>query len=139
MEIINTIKSIILNKTGAQIKSELGIPQHFTVVIQRIINQPNLIYLLTYNSRVPTIDLTTGRLRKNKALQLKRPKKSLFGMSLNTMKLTPAVDLDYVKPSITSQSLFILYDMAGEYMRDKSIKENIKNKLNLILFKDLED
>ena len=60
-------------------------------------------------------------------------------MSLNAMKLTPAVDIDYVKPSITSQSLFILYDMAGEYMRDKSIKENTKNKLNLILFKDLED
>ena len=139
MEIINTIKTIILNKTGAQIKSELGIPQHFTVVIQRIINQPNLIYLLTYNSRVPTMDLTTSRLKQNKAMQLKRPKKSLFGISLGAMKLTPAVDIDYVKPSITSQSLFILYDMAGEYMRDKSIKENTKNKLNLILYKDLED
>lgn len=139
MEIVNTIKSIILNKTGAQIKSELGIPQHFTVVIQRIINQPNLIYLLTYNSRVPTMDLTTSRLKQNKAMQLKRPKKSLFGISLGVMKLTPAVDIDYVKPSITSQSLFILYDMAGEYMRDKSIKENTKNKLNLILYKDLED
>jgi len=139
MEIINTIKSIILNKTGAQIKNELGIPQHFTVVIQRIINQPNLIYLLTYNSRVPTMDLTTSRLKQNKAMQLKRPKKSLFGMSLSGMKLTPAVDIDYVKPSITSQSLFILYDMVGEYMRDKSIKENTKNRLNLILYKDLED
>lgn len=123
----------IFKKSGEQLQNEIGIDSKYdNVMIQRIVGLPSFVYIIIYDSRFPSTSMTTGKIRKAKSLKIQTAKKSLFGIELKNVKRTPAVNIKYVTPVITPQTLFIVWDMAGEYIRDKSVM-----KENVILLKNL--
>jgi len=121
----------LFRKRGEKIKAQLGLPQSTQVVIQRIIDYPTLVYIVSYNSRRPTVMPTTSMCRRLKGTYFRRVSKGGLGsIKMKNYKLTPAININYSDPTLSENTLFIIRDFGGDYiLRMKEAKEL---NLNLI-------
>ena len=106
----------MLRKRGEIIKAELGIPKHWQCSLQRIINYPGNVYLVTIDSVRPTLFLTTAMINKSHATRLKRVRKAGLGFNIKDFRVSPAINISYSNPSIDSNTFFIVQDIGGEPM-----------------------
>jgi len=109
---------------GIYIIRKLGLEKFNNILIQKVLNTAQSIFIITVNSRYPNLFLTYSK--------IKQIKSSLFlqvnqhGESINTkdLKLTPPVDLYNAKISTSLRSTFIFRDIAGEQLMDEKMYEN---------------
>ena len=131
----NTIQSDIdarLHKqpSGIVLKHDLGLDNIKHVYIQKIIGTAINIYVVSYNSRFPSLYIPRSKLKQIKTMTLNKvrslPNKFLF---IN-FKLTPPVELDDFIARIPSNSIIITQDICGDRFQNKAILESKEIKID---------
>lgn len=98
----------------------LGLHRFRTVYIQKFINIPFPIYLLTVNSRVPSSVYLLNEIKKYRAVQFRRMVSNNSKIISNTPKLSPPKKLDKdAEFSIPSGALILIRDIGVERYVDQ--------------------
>lgn len=123
-EPIETIKQIASDivspaKTaGEELKSQLGLDKFQNIYIQKVINSSLPVYIITVDSRRPTLHLTNSKLKSVQSTYLRRYLDRGGSVTLNDFKLSPSFDLESYTGIIPSRSIIIFRDLGGEYRRN---------------------
>ena len=103
---------------GFTIKTALGLEDFKYIWIEKVINSPIDIFILTIDSRHPNVFLSMSRVKKTKGTVLRNLQPSLDNKAFKT---TPPIELEDSVYSLKSNSLFIIRDIAGDYWRDPTM------------------
>jgi hypothetical protein len=98
---------------GKELKTTLGLDKFKFVQCQKIINISNNVFVLTFDSRFPTVWIGYNRISKLKSNVLKK----ISGNKLISYILTPPVLLDQLQRDLPQNSLLVIRDIAGEYYK----------------------
>jgi len=139
LNIANKVASKVLDKLdiepvitrGEILKRDLGLSGFDYVYIQKILGISPSIYTITYDTRYPNRFIPRSRLmnlESSKFTRLKTVHKDEFEFS--ELKLSPPFDLDQVSPHISSSSVFLLRDVAGEYFRTDKLTQEINESIS---------
>lgn len=124
--------------TGQQIKRLFGISKFKYAYIQQILNLPIVVYLITINSRYPSHPFPYSKMRLSRFNQTKIGKSSNGIVRVKWTKKTQPILLDEWDKSFSSNTLFILQDIAGG-----TIKSSVKNfdpgVINAVTIDDLPE
>lgn len=113
--------------TGEQLKKDLGLSKFKYVMIQKIIDFPISFYVVTVDSRFPSVYLTYSKIKKAEFTSLQKIKVKNNEYNLRDFKLTPSFPIEEFNGIISSNAMVLTKDLAGEYFRNKSLYE-YKNK-----------
>jgi hypothetical protein len=116
--------------TGEVLKKDLGLSKFKYVLIQKIIELPTNIYIITVDSRFPTVYIPFARIKKLRSTVLSRLKVTQL-MGTKSIKKRPLrsslpIPLTRFDRAINSNDVIFLRDIAGEYRMDKRFYENIR-------------
>jgi len=128
----NTILDIIPKQNyrpGLQLKKDLGLENFQNVVIQKAINYPITMYVVSFNSRYPERAIFYSKVKNIKTSAIKRLKQYGQENKFKDIKLTPPVDLDYFMGRVRSNAYVYLRDMCGEQYRDKQMFQMMNESL----------
>jgi len=103
---------------GQTLINDLGLEKFRHVYIQKVMGLAQNIYIITYNSKYPTIDLSATRVKKLKFTWLGRAKRKGVHTYIAPAKLTPPIYLKSSLITMTSGSLVVMRDISGEYLRN---------------------
>ncbi len=123
---------------GQQLQADIGLSKFKrNVFIQKVIGYALPIYIVTYNSRYPNVNLGATRVRKLKSTWIGKVKRKAIHINLSQIKLTPPIPLASSMIQPVSGSIIIMRDVAGEYLRNPKVFEcvevNNKTKLKEII------
>jgi hypothetical protein len=129
--ITDIVKQDVLNKlnkqpSGKVLKHDLGLDNISHVYIQKIIGLSLNIYVVSYNSRYPTLFIPRSKLKTigTMTIQKVRSVPNLFMFS--NFKLSIPIELDEFIARIPSNSIIITQDICGDRFQNKSILESTK-------------
>lgn len=112
----------ILKTSGELLQSDLGLEAFGkNVWIQKVLQVPMEIYIVTYNSRFPSVNIGTPRIRGIQSTLLKKLKRSGIHFSSKELKTTPPIRLYGMSFLPSSNALIFQRDIAGEYMREPKV------------------
>jgi len=115
---------------GLHIKKDLGLELFQNVVIQKAINFPIPLYVVTYNSRYPERAIFYSKVRSIKTSFLTKLKQYGIDNKFKHVRLTPPIDLTYFNNARPrSGAYFYVRDMAGETFRDEKMFQAINESL----------
>jgi len=126
------IKDIITDPfltTGERLRRDLGLEKFNHAYIQKVINFPKDIYIITVDSRYPSVFISYSRIRKIKSAFIGELLKRGKDFSIQEFKLTPPVRLQDYIGGITRSSVLFFRDLAGEHYMNKNLYEDIKDKV----------
>jgi hypothetical protein len=107
---------------GQVLMSDLGLEKFGNnVFIQKVLGVGLPIYVITYNSRYPRVGLTATRVKKLKFTWIGKSKRKGIHTYIKPMKLTPPLCLQSAMVTMTSGSLVVQRDIAGEYLRNPKV------------------
>ena len=119
----------ILDTAGIKFQKQIGLGKIKYVFIQKVLGIALPIYVLTYNSRYPTINMGSARVKKLKSSGIFRLKKFVTGVERKQIRLTPPILLHLSSVNLVSGSLIFFRDVAGEMlMKRKMIEIAISDK-----------
>ena len=121
---------------GMRLIKSLNLQEFKFVWVQKIINYPTSVFIITIDSYHPNTYLSMSRIKKAKSTIITNAKKYGDEVLIKEFKLTPPLDLWYAQINIKQDSLIIVRDLAGEYLQDDKMFECINSK-NL-KFKSIE-
>ena len=107
----------ILMSAGRQLQVDLGLAKFKKVFIQKVLGQSLPIYVITFNSRYPNVTLSATRVKKLKFTWIAKAKRSGLHTRIKPVKLTPPLYLESAMIRMTSNSIIVFRDLAGEYLR----------------------
>lgn len=113
--LINKIKDLIFGKSGKGLKAWLGISKFNQSYIQRVINSPINIFIITVDSKYPERFITYSRLKNSKVNDMVKVKANWKEKGFDDLRLTPPILLEEFKDIIPANSLLIRRDLCGEY------------------------
>jgi len=113
----------VFKSVGKQLQHDLGLSKFKNVWIQKVLNVPMSIFIITFNSRYSNVDFGSARVRKVKSTQLKKVRQLGVHTIEDKLRMTPPLRLSSVSIRPRNGSLLILRDIAGEYLRNKKIFE----------------
>lgn len=119
-------------RPGLQLKKDLGLENFQNVVIQKAINFPIPLYVVTYNSRHPERAIFYSKVKNIKTSFIKRLRQYGVANKFKSLKLTPPVDLNYFNQRIRSNAYLLIRDMAGEQFVDPKMFQQINESLHLL-------
>ena len=139
LKIANTLATKAVDALGLEpiitrgeiLKRDLGLESFDYTYIQKILGISPSIYIVTYDTRYPNRYIPRSRLmnlQSSKFTRLKTVHKDEFEFS--ELKLSPPFDLDQVSPHISSSSVFLLRDIAGEYFRTDKLTQEINESIS---------
>lgn len=104
-------------RPGAQLKKDLGLDLFQNVVIQKAINFPIPLYVVTYNSRYPERAIFYSKVKSITTSFITKLKRFGVENKFKTIRLTPPVDLNYFNNiRLKSGTYIFMRDMAGEFV-----------------------
>ena len=117
MEIIPLAKELISKNTpsGTRLKDVLGLTRFKYVWVRKILNMPMPIYVVIYNSRYPDIFIPISKVKKLKAFSIERFNRRGGKGYMKAFIYTQPVKIEQYNKKISSKSIFLKYDFAGEY------------------------
>jgi len=121
-----------LMSAGRQLQADLGLSRFGrNVTIQKVIGIGLPIYLITFNSKYPNVNLSAVRVKNIKSTWFGKVKRKAVHTHLKPMKLTPPLQLSTAMMRPVSGSLLLLRDIAGEILRNPKVFEcvEVNNKL----------
>jgi hypothetical protein len=120
-------------RPGLHLKKDLGLELFQNVVIQKAINFPIPLYMVTYNSRYPERAIFYSKVKAIKTSFLTKLKQYGIDNKFKQVRLTPPIDLNYFNNARPrSGAYFYIRDMAGEQFRDKNMFQQINESLVLV-------
>lgn len=119
--------------TGNMLKAQLGLQNIKYVYIQRLMQSGTPTYVLSLDSRFKRGYLSVIRVLKAPSQQILRIKKVSGGITKKKAKLTMPIRLDVLQDfMVPNNSVFIIRDFAGDYLRDKTLYEEVRNNIQII-------
>ena len=114
--------------TGENLKIELGLSKFPYVMIEKIIDFPYQFFIITLDSRRPSVYLSYSKIKKIQSTSL--DKFSVGGEHYNFKKFkkTPPLEIENFNGSISSRGLVFIRDIAGEYFMNDKMYESKNNK-----------
>ena len=125
-------------RPGQQLKIDLGLANFQNVVIQKAINFPIPLYVVTYNSRYPERAIFYSKVKSIKTSFLAKLRQYGNQSKFKTIKLTPPVDLNYFNKTLRTNCYVYCRDMCGEQFRDKNMFQ-VMNESLVIVEEDFEN
>lgn len=116
-------------RPGQQLKIDLGLANFQNVVIQKAINFPIPLYVVTYNSRYPERAIFYSKVKAIKTSFLAKLRQYGNQSKFKMLKLTPPVDLNYFNKTLRSNFYIYCRDLCGENFRDKKMFQQINESL----------
>lgn len=110
---------------GQQLKHDLGLDNFTYVMIQKIVNLPLHVYIVTYDSRRPTLYVSPYRIKTANTVQLKQVKQNLLSYSMKNFKLTPPLLIDRAAPLVGTGTIILCKDLSGEYIANKKLSKKM--------------
>jgi hypothetical protein len=104
--------------TGERLRRDLGLDNFPYVMIQKILDVPVHIYLITVDSRRPTIYLSPFRVRSADSSQIKKVKQNGMAFQMRNFKTTPPMPIERSNPLISTDTIIVFRDLSGEYLID---------------------
>jgi len=120
---------------GRQLQIDLGLKNFGkNVYIQKIIGIALPVYIITYNSKYPKVLLPIMKVKQIKSTWPGKIKRKGIHVFAKKIKLTPPIPLISSLVNMTTGSIVIMRDIAGEYLRQPRVFEcvEINNKLKLV-------
>jgi hypothetical protein len=114
--------------TGLELKTALGLDKFKFAYIQKILGAPQMIFVITVDSRRPNIYLSINRVRKSTATTIQKAKR--YGRHAYLMmnyRMTPPILIDHTNPIINTGTLVIRRDIGAEYYLNKKMFEDVEN------------
>jgi hypothetical protein len=125
---------------GEQLLADIGLEKYGdNVYIQKVLGYSIHIYLITFFSRYPNLNLGVSRVKKIKSTWIGKIKRKGIHVHLGKVKLTPPLVLKHALIQPTTGSIFIIRDISGEWYRDRKVfesyidQDNTKLKLKEII------
>jgi len=114
---------------GAQLKKDLGLTNFKYAYIQRIIGMSMPVYVVTIDSKYPTIFLSWGKIKKLKSTWIGNAIHRGKDFIKKELKLTPPIRIEDLNIIPISRSVIFIRDMAGEYLiRQRVYEKTIKSQ-----------
>ena len=123
--------------TGEKLKHDLGLDNFKYVYIQKLIDISIQVYIITLNSRYPTVHLPRQKLSNVFSFSVDKVNSATGDhYSLRSFKLTPAIYIEEYDSKIYTKSVIIRQDIGGDnYVNQKMYESIIIN--NEIKFKEV--
>jgi hypothetical protein len=116
--------------TGKALKTALGLDKIRYVYIQKIMGIPLLAFVVTVDSRFPEVYLPIARVKNSKVTTISKVKTAGFeNFIMQNYFFTPPVIIEDTNPIMNSGTLVIRRDIGAEYLLNKKMFEDVKNKL----------
>jgi len=112
---------------GALLKKNLGLNNFKYIWVQKVINNAQPIFIITIDSRYPNNYLSPSKVKKVHSTKIKVVKKAGDVVVDKDFKLSPPLELEFAHISLTSNSIIIFRDIAGEYFRDEKMFESLES------------
>ena len=119
--------------TGDGLKRDLGLSKFQFVTIQKVVGLGIPTFVITVDSRHPTVYISYSKILKIKSAVLKqilssKPRTLTSGPQFKAkkIKMTPPMDLESFDRIIPTRSLIFIRDMAGEFVMNRKMYENAK-------------
>lgn len=116
-------------RPGLQLKKDLGLELFQNVVIQKAINFPIPLYVVTYNSRYPERAIFYSKVKAIKTSLITKLKQYGVANKFKELRLTPPIDLNYFNSRLRTNSMIFCRDMCGEQFRDDKMFQRINESL----------
>lgn len=107
--------------TGELLKNAFGISKFKHIYIQKIIDMPQNVYVITINSRFPDIHIPINKINKLKSNKFQKLRVTPGNIQAKSFKLTPPINLNDFVGRITSNAIIIFRDIAGELYMNKNL------------------
>jgi hypothetical protein len=115
---------------GEQLIADLGLEKFRYIFVQKVLGYALPIYIITFNSRYPTVSLSATRVKKLKFTWVGKAKKMGIHTYVKPIKLTPPIYLKSAMISMTTGSIVIQRDISGEYLRNPKMFSYTDYKLD---------
>ena len=116
---------------GTDLKKALGLSKFTYVYIQKLMGAPIVIFVVTLDSRFPSVYLPINRVRKSNVASIQKVQSvGIFSTSMQDYQFTPPVMIENTSPTINSGTLIIRRDIGAEYLLNAKMFESIENKNN---------
>lgn len=117
--------------TGEKVIKGLGLLKFQYIYIQKMIDVPINIFIITVDSRFPGVIIPYNRLKSLKSASLSKMKVFSDVIIQKKPKLTPPVDLKIFGGDIPTNSVILFRDLAGEHYMNKNLykEESKKTKI----------
>jgi len=131
--ITNPVKGVTdllsIRTTGAQLKHDLGLENYPFVLIQKLINSSVHFYIISYDSRRPSLYLSPFRVKATDTTQLRQIKQHGQTFLMKKFKTTPPVLLDRTN-IIMSGAVVVVRDLVGDYIKDRRLVKKMNESVN---------
>jgi hypothetical protein len=126
--------------TGLEVKQVLGLTEIKNIYVQRILQTGVPTFVFTFDSRYSKSPLNVTRVLKVKTQQIFFVKKSRDSISTKYVRMSIPQRLEQMQDfQLFSNAIYVMRDLAGEYMRNRHLFEHCKKlKLNIIWSKEEE-
>lgn len=117
--------------SGKKLKQDLGLSKFKYAIIQKMIELPLDVLIITIDSRFPNVYIPTTRIHKLKFASLQRLK--IVGKNIRSKVLRSTIPQkleDYAR-NISSNTIILLRDLAGEYYLNKKMYEQNISKIKI--------
>lgn len=114
--------------SGSQLKFELGLGKFPYVMLQKVIDVPMNVFVITVDSRRPTLYLSPFRVRSADSTRLMRVKQYGLAYLAKDFKMTPPMPIERTSPLVGLSSIYIVRDLAGNYIMDHKLYESKESK-----------
>ena len=134
LPIITNISKLITSSDsqrtiGSNLKKSLGLGKFNYVMVQKVMDVPMNIYIVTVDSRRPTVYLSPYKIKTTDCSKILKVRQyGLANLSKN-FKLTPPMPIERTSPIVGISSVFILRDLAGDYLLDNKLYESEQYKV----------
>lgn len=108
--------------SGVQLKKELGLEKFKYSYIQRVLDSPLEIYVITVDSKYPHFFLSRAKMDKILSSFTRRSRSKPGKVNLKKLRLSIPVELEEYGP-LASNAIIFFRDIAGEYFGDRSLYE----------------
>ena len=125
-DISNRIKTIddSSRTIGSTLKKSLGLNKFPYVMVQKVIDVPINILVVTVDSRRPTVYLSPFRVKSSDSSRLLKVKHYGMAYLAKDYKLTPPLLIERISPFVGLGTLFIFRDLSGEYLKNPKMYES---------------
>lgn len=115
---------LTLRTAGQQLKHDLGLGKFPYVMVQKVIDVPINILVVTVDSRRPTVYLSPFRVKSSDSSRLLKVKHYGMAFLAKDYKLTPPLLIERTSPFVGLGTLFIFRDLGGEYLKNSKMYES---------------
>lgn len=114
---------------GKRLQDQLGLGKFENVVIQKVINFSIPTFIITVDSRRPSVFISRSKLKKSLTSQLKTASFKAMHPQITKFTMTPPVRLDTFGGRMSSRSIIMVRDLVGDYFVDRNMYESIRGRL----------